>query len=405
MSLTLSAGLILQPVLKAYKTRFPMLFKMGLDLRGSATPLKLNTTYTAHIRTLPSSAAYVAGSGGYKAGATSARTLLTDVPITVDKHRHVPLLWEHLNLIKDHKATWEGAMADAGYVLGKEAVDSVLSKGVRNSAFSNTITETVANSDRDTLAAACEAMNTNHASPFGRIGICSSAFMTSVYGDAEVASRDYYGMLTGSSALRVLRNIEGFEAIYEYPDFPSALTYEFTAEADDDLLTISGGHEWQTGDKVQVSNSGGGLPTGLSAATTYYAIRVSSTTLKLATSDANAVAGTAINITGDGTGTQTIVGFDNTSCLFFTQESIAVLAGVPQGTNEAASALGIPLLMKMDPFTEPDSGLTMMLVAWQETGTADLYASPTNIWGSALGRQSGAADSLTDRGALRVITE
>lgn len=404
MSLTLSAGLILQLTLKAYKTRFPMIFQMGLDLRGAAAPLKLNTTYTAHIRSLPSSAAYVAGSGGYKAGATSARTLLTDVPILVDKHRHVPLLWDHLNLIKDHKETFEGALADAGYVLGKEEVDSVLTKAARNSSFTNTITETVANSDRDTLAAACEAMNTNHASPFGRIGICSSSFMTSIYGDAEVASRDYYGMLTGASALRVLRNIEGFEAIYEYPDFPTnAATQTFTA-ATTDLCTATG-HGLKTGDKVRVSNSGGGLPTGLSAATTYYVIYVDADTFKLATTDALAVAGTPIDITGAGTGTHSIVGFDNTSCVFFTRESIAVLQGVPQGTSEGLAALGIPPSMKMDVMTEPESGLTQMLVAWQEQGTADLYVSPTAIWGSALGRQSGAADSLTDRGALRVITE
>jgi hypothetical protein len=52
--------------------------------------------------------------------------------------------------------------------------------------------------------------------------------------------------------------------------------------------------------------SAGTLPTGLAAATTYYAIRVDANTIKLATSAANASGGTAISLTGAGSGTSTI---------------------------------------------------------------------------------------------------
>jgi hypothetical protein len=48
------------------------------------------------------------------------------------------------------------------------------------------------------------------------------------------------------------------------------------------------------------------LPAGLSLATDYYVIKVTDTTIKLATSYANAVAGTQVNITDAGTGTHTI---------------------------------------------------------------------------------------------------
>ena len=57
------------------------------------------------------------------------------------------------------------------------------------------------------------------------------------------------------------------------------------------------GHGMQTGDgPVRVSTSGV-LPTGLLAATDYYVIRVDANSFKLATSRANALAGTAVNIT------------------------------------------------------------------------------------------------------------
>lgn len=51
---------------------------------------------------------------------------------------------------------------------------------------------------------------------------------------------------------------------------------------------------------------GTGLPAGLAQGTIYYIIRVSATEIKLATSRANALAGTAVNITTQGTGTHRI---------------------------------------------------------------------------------------------------
>jgi hypothetical protein len=59
---------------------------------------------------------------------------------------------------------------------------------------------------------------------------------------------------------------------------------------------------------VTLANSGGALPTGFSATTVYYTIPslTTGTTLQLATSVANALAGTAITFSG-GSGTQTLI--------------------------------------------------------------------------------------------------
>lgn len=64
-------------------------------------------------------------------------------------------------------------------------------------------------------------------------------------------------------------------------------------------------NELQTGQAVVYNNSGGTVITGLTNATTYYVIRITATTFSLATTRALAVAGTAIALTGDGTGTHT----------------------------------------------------------------------------------------------------
>lgn len=78
----------------------------------------------------------------------------------------------------------------------------------------------------------------------------------------------------------------------------------FTAVAATDICTAAA-HGASTGWAIQVSNSGGGLPAGLAAATTFWMIVLDVNTFKLATSYANALAGTAIDITTNGTGTQT----------------------------------------------------------------------------------------------------
>lgn len=83
----------------------------------------------------------------------------------------------------------------------------------------------------------------------------------------------------------------------------------FTADAGTDVCTWSSTANIPsnilTGTRVQLTTTTT-LPAGLSTATNYYVIKVSDTTFKLATSYANAVAGTAINITDAGTGTHTV---------------------------------------------------------------------------------------------------
>lgn len=75
-------------------------------------------------------------------------------------------------------------------------------------------------------------------------------------------------------------------------------------DVDADSIAISA-HGFYTGLKVAATTTGT-LPAGLSA-TDYYVIRVDADTIKLASSAANAIAGTAVDITAAaGTGTHTL---------------------------------------------------------------------------------------------------
>jgi hypothetical protein len=68
------------------------------------------------------------------------------------------------------------------------------------------------------------------------------------------------------------------------------------------------GHDLEQGDgPFQVTNSGGALPAGLTALTDYWVIVLNANTFQLASSLDNADAGVAVDITTNGTGTQTLV--------------------------------------------------------------------------------------------------
>ena len=83
----------------------------------------------------------------------------------------------------------------------------------------------------------------------------------------------------------------------------------FTADAGTDTCTYTSTASFPSnilvGTRVRLTTTTT-LPGGLATATDYYVIKVSDSTFKLATTYANAIAGTAINITDAGTGTHTI---------------------------------------------------------------------------------------------------
>lgn len=88
---------------------------------------------------------------------------------------------------------------------------------------------------------------------------------------------------------------------------PSNITFvDGDVDTDEDTITETA-HGFTTGMKITELTTTGTLPAGLALSTVYYAIVVDADTIKLATSQANALAGTAVNITAAaGGGTHTV---------------------------------------------------------------------------------------------------
>lgn len=131
---------------------------------------------------------------------------------------------------------------------------------------------------------------------------------------------------------------------------------------------------YQTGDEI-VFRSTGGVPAGLTANTIYYAIRISATVIKVATSPANATAGTAINLTTQGTGIHTVIskvaidGYYTTNWFNFgTTSYVKKLAKASLIFNAKVSTINIDVSFAYD---------------WFDSFSAPINVSinSTNAWG------------------------
>lgn len=109
-------------------------------------------------------------------------------------------------------------------------------------------------------------------------------------GDHFVLTRTY----EGPSSTFVLPALDTVDTVYH------GTATAVTGAAATDLITYSSAPGLRTGDKATLAISSG--LTGLTAGSVWL-IRISATTFKLAASRADAIAGTAIDITADGSGT------------------------------------------------------------------------------------------------------
>lgn len=127
-------------------------------------------------------------------------------------------------------------------------------------------------------------------------------------------------------------------------------------------------HGFQTGDMIYLTTTGA-LPTGLSQNTIYYVINVTSSTFRLATSAANAAAGTAINTSGTQSGTHT-------------------LRYCPYGLGDSSTTFNVPDLRGRSPIgAGTGSGLTARVLG-TNYGAETVTLASTNIPTITTGNES-----------------
>ena len=127
-----------------------------------------------------------------------------------------------------------------------------------------------------------------------------------------------------------------------------------------DTLSI-GNHRFITGQKVTYSDGGGTVITGLTDGTSYFIIKESQTTIKLATSASNAASSTAIDLTGLGAGaSHTLnVKFDGTNTKFKITHNNGVKSTITRPEQLSLSINGVIQNPASDYSIESDSTLVL----------------------------------------------
>lgn len=144
------------------------------------------------------------------------------------------------------------------------------------------------------------------AAPTGFLLCDGTAVSRTTYASLFAITSTSYGVGDGSTTFNLPNLSSRFPLGYS-AEAPTK-TFTFSSRTTN-TITVTGvsshaHNEIQTGQAVFYDTTGT-VMTGLTDATTYYVIRVTATSFQLATTRANAVAGTAITLSSDGTGTQT----------------------------------------------------------------------------------------------------
>lgn len=395
----LSSTEILADVIPAFRKAIPLAVNFSKNFRS--TGLRRGKTYTAHVSTVPTAEDVTTT---YAVTGNDARNLLTDVSITVSNRKGARLIMKNIDAISDDKAAYEEVIRGAGYAIAKAFTDDLLAAAV-SSNFSNALTYLAADSDVDMLIAARARLNAQGAARMGRTMIVNSDVANALEADARLSSKDYLGQLQGEDGYRVWRNTNGFALVQEYPDMPTGNGTAITGgaiTASTDVYAKTA-HGLVTGQRVVLTSLTGG--TGLTAGNYYFFSRINADSGYLCSTVANAIAGTAINVTLDASSV-VLTPAENVIAFATDTSGIAFLAGPEDHDSQDAikQALGIPSIMAFDTVQDPDSRITMSAVKFQDPGTGDLTFMPILLWGKVAGRQGGTnpVGYATDNGGLLI---
>lgn len=373
---TLTPSVILQETVAQVFAKCPVLRNFSNEF--TTERLKLGQDCIGHIRIRPTISDYD-NTTGYKNGAQEGRSLLVDVPFKMTHHKHVTISLSHLNNLQDKKTDVQGFINDSASVLANYITRAALAE-IHSGNFSNSTTETAANSDKDLTNKIRKELNKRGVSE-DRFGLVDSDVAETLANDPRITNRYDDKSQDDGSAYISFDNLSGFRTISEDPAFglngPAGVT--FTAAASTDLITTSAAHGLKVGQRVQITGLTGG--TGLTDDAYYFVIETASTTtLKVSATRG----GTVVNITVDASA-GTITAKENLIGFFGSRDAIAVKTGLPTDGLELAAAMGVPTTAKAEIITDAASGLSFLAYTWTENATMNVFCTLAVIFGVSAG--------------------
>jgi hypothetical protein len=214
---TLAVDEILDDTLDAFTVEVPSMSLFGTDF---SREIPKDKNIIAKIAGVPVVSSYDAATG-FENGSQDADSLITDVPVTLNRFRHVTVKVKYLTQLGSSYNLFRSAPAWMAYALGKDMTDYGLSL-VTAANLTNKYTEALANVSLDTMEGQRTQLNVQKAYNKGRFSIVNSGFAQALQGDQRVASNMFYAQRNGDQGYRVWNNIAGFGTVMEYVDLPAA---------------------------------------------------------------------------------------------------------------------------------------------------------------------------------------
>ena len=374
---TLSGTLVLQKALELTFRKRPNLNLVSLgfkDLDGKANAAMLNQSVVSRIKTVATVNDFGTGAGN---------VVDTDVTCTLNakKEIHFALTPDEYNATDRNlveELAQPMAVGLANYIVDAQR-DLWLERYFPNTSGNNQLTVASGWTYANTLVAARTKMAKLGIPADKRFLAANADVYGALLGDTTVVANLYNPNNNSAIMNGQLPRVSDM-ALAEYPDVSvnaGASAAIASANTSTEVITCSAAHGFVTGQRVNLTVTSG--LTGLTDGTSYYVIYVSATTLKLATTSANAVAGTAVNITADGTGTLTDcrIGFAGSP------DSTVYLARPMRDPRELAP--GLPFNGNMGYITDPVTGFTVLVTQWINTDTLVLNSRMSWLEGRAVG--------------------
>ncbi|MEO0797350.1 MAG: hypothetical protein AAFX93_19535 [Verrucomicrobiota bacterium] len=214
---TLSVPLIAAMFFERFRIHAGPIMSLATDF--SAERAKKGQQIIARVGQTPSAPQDYDSTDGFFPTPDDAKSLLVDVPITMDQFKTVPIEIPLADSIEATIDLMQGTVDSAAEVLGKAIFDHAMAT-ILAANFSGATVLPAADSDYDMLETVRKALNAQGAGRSGRFGFVSPDVFTALDDDARITSKDYRGQ-TSDNAYGSFVGLKGFQNIWEYPDMPA----------------------------------------------------------------------------------------------------------------------------------------------------------------------------------------
>lgn len=209
---TLTPDIVALTILDRLQKKYPMLAAFATDMSDQTA--KYGATINARVVVKPGVSDYDTANGYVAGNAATA-----DVPVTINKHKHVSLSFNEQEISGTNRRLADEQMEAATAALGEQVVTDAFALVTAANFTTTPITETINNTDRETLTAARKSMS-NTGVAFPRHGFLNADAWEKLTNDTKIISGDFVPA-TPDYEGGILRGIAGFREIYEFPDLPT----------------------------------------------------------------------------------------------------------------------------------------------------------------------------------------